>query len=45
MTYRTFRTSNTQSLRFRAKKQLRRTRTRILQSLIQMLEGDPRLAA
>ncbi len=45
MTYRTFRTSNTQSLRFRAKRYMRRTRTRVLESLIQMLDGDTRLAA
>jgi hypothetical protein len=45
MTYRTFRTSNTQSFRFRTKKLVRRTRTRILTSLIEMLESDTRLAA
>ncbi|MES2225851.1 MAG: hypothetical protein V4480_03510 [Patescibacteria group bacterium] len=45
MTYRTYRTSNRHSLRFKMKLLLRRTRTRILTNLIELLDTDTRLAA
>lgn len=40
MAYTTFRTSNRQSVAFRMRKFMRRTRTRILLELIQMLDSN-----
>jgi hypothetical protein len=45
MAYNTFRTSNRQSVSFKVRKFLRRTRTRILTELIQMLDGTANTTA
>jgi hypothetical protein len=40
-----YRTSNRHSVSFKFRRGVRRTRTRVITTLIQMLEGDTRAAA